>query len=207
MFHIFRKPLEDRLLQCVWDIPGGTENVLPINLSDPKGIALFQSSISLANLSLACAVLFTRFDRTIATKKVKIIESRVIASIGAVDLNFLVSDVLKLESERNAWITWSGSPIDGIHSYLHSILDVVWARRLSDYQSDIMRGMDLYRRGGAQGFGPLVFLTKRFLSHRTGLIIDPRSSLPEDGLSHFLEHSIHFMGILQIIQKTVMENE
>ncbi|HXB02028.1 MAG TPA: hypothetical protein VNV15_04320 [Opitutaceae bacterium] len=192
-------PVDERIFLDIWEIPGNSEKIIPIDFSDPKEAAIFQSITSIANLAIACDMLFTTLDRSVATELAKAVERRILSAVALFPFRFPVNTILKLPSELDAWKAWSGKPADGVHSNLETILNIVWAQRLGDYQTDLITSMKLSLDSRFNAYGPVVFLTKRYLSHKTGIPIDPQSCFPEVGLEHFAQYNYYLMGIFQSV--------
>jgi hypothetical protein len=144
-------------------------------------------------------MLFAKLDPAVATEVAKAVERRIASAIALFPFSFPVTQLLKLPSEQDAWRAWSGNSADGSNSRLETIVNIVWAQRLSDYQTDLRKSMKLALEGRFNAYGPVVFLTKRYLSHKTGIPIDPSSCLPEEGLEHFMRYNYYLTSVFQTV--------
>jgi hypothetical protein len=181
MFGLVNSPLEQRMFALVWPRIEHLQAAISSNHPISRYPIAIEATAATANLANTAARVETlMFDRIASDKE-----------------HYVVGSILKLGVEQ---AEWSREVVRGdmnTMSNLDTIIRVVHATRLSQYQEECQKGIrwSLQRGNPAWGHGPLAFVAKRWLSDITGRRILREDDLCEEGFDDLPLSSYYFNSI------------
>jgi len=208
MLRFFHPSLEKRLLAKIWptwgDL-GSTFGALGSHKLVVEHLFVAQSFVAIANLAMCIWILFAKYPRPSAEIIIRKLEKLLAARIESDRSIYPVEDMLPLEEELVAWDRYlaRGGLANVRQINLTAVLGVIYAPRLSQYQTE-------YRKGYAAGlsdpnipYGTLCFLTKRFLSHVCGRPIQKPDDPTESGFDEIALCSFYFTRVWLALNEVI----
>lgn len=202
-----QSPLTNQLLPLFW--PTEQHLDVAIGVGHPARTLAYpiQLSTAIANFAICIGLLYMKLPAEVANRIARDLDEAFVGNFKTDPHNGRVSDVLRLESERNLWVKWSNSSAMDTCSNYDTIYRVVYATRLSEYQCDLRKGWSQVGRDPGTAFGGLGFLAKRYLSHITGIPIRDADSFVEDGFNETPLVAFHFCNVTVSLDKFIDRNK
>jgi len=197
MFGLVNSPLEQRMFALVWPRIEHLQAAISSNHPISRYPIALEATAATANLAIGVMVLFQSLPREKARNTAARVETLMFDRIASDKEHYVVGSILKLGVEQ---AEWSREVVRGdmnTMSNLDTIIRVVHATRLSQYQEECQKGIrwSLRRGNPAWGHGPLSFVAKRWLSDITGRRILREDDLCEEGFDDLPLSSYYFNSI------------
>jgi hypothetical protein len=192
MLRLFKAPLKARLFPLIWPQPN--DNCIELGRSfagTSYPTLAIQATTAIANLAMA----WDHLTQVLASARVEGIsadlKNRILAHVAQGDACLIGTQILRLQREQVEWRKASGARA-ATQVALTTVLHALWETRLRDYRADMARAKEAALSGSFDGYGPMGFVAKRWLSQISGREICQEDDLLEEGFSELGAASLYF---------------